>query len=592
MILESLSLIANHLWQSTLFAGVAGLLTMALRRNSARVRHWIWVGASVKFLLPFFVLVMLGSHVQWRTVPSPVGTSFSVTFDQINQPFTARTSSPPLMTTLSASAGVLPEVLGALWACGFVGLACSWWIRWRRVVAAVIAGSAVQLSLPIRAVSSPSFLEPGVFGVFRPVLLLPEGIFERLTPGQLESVLAHELCHLRHRDNLIAMVQMFVETVFWFHPLVWWIGGRIFNERERACDEEVLRLGNDPRTYAQGILKICELYFESPVPCVSGVTGTNLRRRVAAILNNRAPTRLNPSKKLLLVCAATLATAAPFVVGLMNAPIMHAQPQGELNPPKFEVASIRPCDQSSRPGGRGGEPPAGSLRVQCATVAILIHSAYDTSANGRETTMFTTLPVTGGPAWINTDRYTINAKAEGNPARAMIMGPMLRVLLEDRFHLKIRRETREVPVYVLSIAKGGAKLKPSREGSCPTPGGPPGVSCPGSVWIARNGSNLVVDQQATMADFARMLIQRLDRPVIDKTGIAGMFDFHLEFAPDPTMGNLPPRDPQGATADAAAPPGGPSVFSAVQEQLGLKLDSAKGPGEVLVIDHVERPIEN
>jgi bla regulator protein blaR1 len=89
--------------------------------------------------------------------------------------------------------------------------------------------------------------------------LLPEGIFDRLTPTQLEAVIAHELCHVRHRDNLIAAIHMFVETAFWFHPLVWWIGKRMVEERERACDEEVLRLGSEPRVYAEGILKCVQV---------------------------------------------------------------------------------------------------------------------------------------------------------------------------------------------------------------------------------------------------------------------------------------------------------------------------------------------
>src|SRR5262249_22143674 len=148
------------------------------------------------------------------------------------------------------AASTIPALLWTIWACGLLGISGSWWVRWRRIRAAVRAGSPVQLDLPIRAVFSPTLLEPGVFGVFRPVILLPEGILDRLTAAQLKGVIAHELCHVDHRDNLIAAVHMFVETVFWFHPLLWWIGKRMIEERERACDEEVLRLGGEPRAYA------------------------------------------------------------------------------------------------------------------------------------------------------------------------------------------------------------------------------------------------------------------------------------------------------------------------------------------------------
>jgi beta-lactamase regulating signal transducer with metallopeptidase domain len=174
-------------------------------------------------------------------------------------------------------------------------------------VALVRAGSVVEADAPVPAVSSPSFLEPGIFGVFRPVLLLPEGIFEQLTPEQWKSVVAHELCHVRHRDNLIGGVQMFVKALFWSHPLVWWIGKQICHERERGCDEEVLQMGYEPRVYAQGILKVCELYLESPVACVAGVSGSNLRKRIEGILRNRAARSLSWSRKALIGCAAAVA---------------------------------------------------------------------------------------------------------------------------------------------------------------------------------------------------------------------------------------------------------------------------------------------
>jgi hypothetical protein len=138
------------------------------------------------------------------------------------------------------------------WALGFLGISGAWWIRWRRIRDAVHAGSHPQLEIPIRAVSSPTSLEPGVFGVLRPVLMLPEGMFDRLTPPQVEAIIAHALCHVRHRDNLVTALHMFVETVFWFLPLLWWVGKRIVEERERACDEEVLRLGIDRGSMRKG----------------------------------------------------------------------------------------------------------------------------------------------------------------------------------------------------------------------------------------------------------------------------------------------------------------------------------------------------
>jgi beta-lactamase regulating signal transducer with metallopeptidase domain len=341
-----LSPFANHLWQSTVFAGVAGLLTLALRTNRARVRHWLWLTASCKFFIPLSALIALGGHIQWRTASEITPSNLSVVMGEVSQPFVRPPVSPLL--AMPPDPSPLPAVLLGIWACGFLGIACAWWSRWRRIRAAVRAMSPVQLELPIRAMSSSSLLEPGVFGVFRPVLLLPEGIFDRLTAAQLEAVIAHELCHIRYRDNLIAAIHMFVETLFWFHPLVWWIGNRMMEERERACDEEVLRLGGDPRVYAEGILNVCKLNAESPLACVSGVTGSNLKKRIEAIMNNHLAVRLNFAKKVTLVAIGTAALVAPIALGMMNAPQMRAQSQQSLPQsasgirPQFEVASIKP----------------------------------------------------------------------------------------------------------------------------------------------------------------------------------------------------------------------------------------------------------
>ena len=126
-----------------------------------------------------------------------------------------------------------------------------------------------------------------MIGIFRPVLVLPEGIRDRLTPEQLAAIVAHELRHAARRDNLTGALHMLVETLFWFHPATWWIRRRLLDERERACDEDVLAMGREPRAYAEGILEICKLYLTLPAPCTAGVTGGNLRRRIEGILENR-----------------------------------------------------------------------------------------------------------------------------------------------------------------------------------------------------------------------------------------------------------------------------------------------------------------
>jgi len=121
---------------------------------------------------------------------------------------------------------------------------------------------ALRVGIPV--LSTPGRLEPGVFGLFRPFLLLPEGITEHLTQAQLEAITTHELCHVRRRDNLTAAIHSLVESTFWFFPPVWWLGARLVEERERACDQAVAQLGIEPRTYAESILKVCHFCLQAP----------------------------------------------------------------------------------------------------------------------------------------------------------------------------------------------------------------------------------------------------------------------------------------------------------------------------------------
>jgi tetratricopeptide (TPR) repeat protein len=189
----------------------------------------------------------------------------------------------------------------------------------------------IASSVPVH--SYPGLLEPGVVGFWRPVLLLPADIQTRLTSRQLEAVLAHELCHVRRRDNLTSAIHMIVEAVFWFHPLVWWIGVRLVDERERACDEEVLRLGNEPQVYAEGILNVCRIYLESPLRCVSGVTGSDLKKRIHAIVTGRVAANLSVARKASLVTAAIVALSVPLVVGM----IVSASPTRTLSQAPVET---------------------------------------------------------------------------------------------------------------------------------------------------------------------------------------------------------------------------------------------------------------
>jgi beta-lactamase regulating signal transducer with metallopeptidase domain len=318
--------LTNHLWQSTVFVVVAGLLAAALRRNRAHVRYWLWFTASCKFFVPFSLLMSLGSHLGWaqvvKRIAAPAGPAVSLAMERIAQPFSDVFPS----TMASPQTAWTPLVILGVWVCGFAAIAVTRLRGWRRIRAAVRTSTpltipGVDLPASVQVRSFPGLLEPGVVGLWRPVLLVPAGAEEQLTPPQLEAVLAHELGHVRRRDNLTAAVHMIVEAVFWFHPLVWWIGARLVDERERACDEHVLRVLGEPQAYAEGILNVCKLYIESPLACVSGVSGSNVKKRVEDIMINRIGLRLTRARKVALALAATAALAAPIVVGMMTAPV-------------------------------------------------------------------------------------------------------------------------------------------------------------------------------------------------------------------------------------------------------------------------------
>ncbi|MBZ5579445.1 MAG: TIGR03435 family protein [Acidobacteriia bacterium] len=611
--------LTNHLWQSTVLAAAAGLLTVAFRRNQAQVRYWLWLCASVKFLVPFAVLLSLGSQLDWapaaRKVTAPeVTPAVSFTVAQVIEPFPAGAPTAPAPQDRGVWIGL--AILG-VWAGGFLGSALLRMRGWRRVRAAVRDSTRVeipvgfgrQIACPtVQVRSAPGLLEPGVVGWWRPMLLLPAGIAERLTPRQLEAVLAHEFCHVHRRDNLWASIHMMVEAVFWFHPLVWWIGARLVEERERACDEAVLSLGSEPRDYAEGILNVCKLYVESPLSCVSGVTGSDLKRRIHTILTGRIARELTFAKKAALAVAGVATLSAPVWVGMMNAPAMRAQTAAPAAP-KFEVASVKPCVAGgSRIGTKQG-PPGGAANVSqtristgCAALAAaypiagLIQRVYGRLGLSGRPSLGSALPIQGGPGWLYSDYYVINAATESKTSKETMEGPMLQALLEDRFHLKVHRETRQVRVYTLTVAKGGPKI-PVADGSCVRPDystyplrpAPPGKTYCKDLGVGgRKGPNTTVNEEEVTVDyFCKLLGLVLDRPILDKTGLTGKYNFHLEFAVDQST----PGVLEGFGPPSDAPPAA-SIFTVVQQQLGLKLEATKGPREFLVIDHVERPSEN
>jgi len=596
--------LTNHLWQSTVFGILAGLLTLALRNNHARVRYQLWLLASLKFLVPFALLVSFGSHFGWHK--AYVHAAPPLTIERFGPVFAPVASAYVVAPTKSNPTSFIPVLILILWLCGCAAVLIAWHVRWRRVAGIIRAARPMEenrvetalgrLGASMRIVSSDAPLEPGVFGIWRPVLFWPAGISERLGDSQLEAILAHEAAHVLRRDNLAAAIHMVVEAAFWFHPLVWWIGARLVEERENACDHEVLRLRREPEAYAEGILKVCEHCLAAPLLCVSGVSGADLKKRIQSILAHRVGRELGWSRKLLLAIAGITAIAAPVAIGLLNAPASRAQTPAETpattSLPQFEVASIKP----SAPGQPGMfiRPANGGLNLSNIPLKEIMTIAWRVQP----------FQITGGPPWIESVHYDISAKPEQKPEPGQLL-LMLQSLLEDRFQLKIHHETKELPIYALVLANKDGKLGPqlteSKEGSCtqfdpskppppPDPGKPPTLGCGGMFM----GPDRVNGMGVPIAQLTPVLARMLSRTVLDKTGLTGKFDIKAQWTPDQSQ--LQAMAPPGGLPPGMPPPqfdpNGPSIFTALQEQLGLKLESQKGPVDVIVIDHVEKPSEN
>jgi uncharacterized protein (TIGR03435 family) len=289
------------------------------------------------------------------------------------------------------------------------------------------------------------------------------------------------------------------------------------------------------------------------------------------------------------------------VLAVMLALSMQSAAHAQSPRPQFEVASVKASPQG-RIGGQLGRAPGGRLTASNVPLALLIQNAYRVRP----------FQVIGGPDWMTTDRWDIDARAEegsippqAGPSDPNVADPYslrLQSLLEDRFKLRIRRETRDLPIFELTVAKGGLKAKlsddqspfrPPERGAPPPP--PPslrqGRPMPrGSISLFGGGG--LQAAAIPFVNFAATLSQIVGRTVVDKTELKGLYDFDLKWTPDAGQTIGPPGPLPRGVETPPIDPSGASLVTALQEQLGLKLESSKGPVEVLVIDSVSRPSEN
>lgn len=382
--------------------------------------------------------------------------------------------------------------------------------------------------------------------------------------------------YARRRDNLTAALHMFVEALFWFYPVVWMIGRKLIEERELACDQAVLDQAQ-AEDYVEGILNVCKLYRNSPLACVSGITGADLRSRVRLILENRRPQALGLVKRWALGLALLAATTGPAILGFLTGPAAFAQQANSFvglatsAEKKFEVATIKPTAPGTTSFNRGA-PANGGITIANTSLRAIVILAFRTTRDF----------VFGGPDWIGDANYDIVGK--GDPkATSPEVWEMMRSLLVDRFHLKYHMENREMAVFALTIAPRGLKLTLGENGLC-------GADIKGGKTCGdiRPRTYWAIMHNMPIGTLIQIIGARAGRPIIDKTGLTGRYDANISWVPDGVkfedldLTNVPPEyRPQDV-----------NVFDALDQQAGLKLVPERAELPVVVIDSISQPDPN
>jgi beta-lactamase regulating signal transducer with metallopeptidase domain len=358
--------ILDHVWQSTLFAAAIGVVARMFRDNSAALRYRLWLAASLKFLVPFALIAAAGERVGLPRVLPAAGSLVTSLGDVWSPQYADLTGALAQRTALAVA---LAWALGAVWLAGVAIVAVSWARQWQPVRDALRRATPVLLDtrVPtpgITVMVTELQLEPGIVGIWRPILLLPSGIAERLSRAQMDAIVAHEMCHFRRRDNLFAAVHMAVEALFWFHPLVWWIERQLIDERERACDQEVVRHGVEPTTYAEAILDVCRHYVATPLGSIARATGPDLTHRIEAIVANRRVVPLSVGKRACLALAAAAIVIGPAAAGGMKArgitvPDVSSSARASA-PPAAATGQSRDTVSSTQPRSAAEPAPPGT----------------------------------------------------------------------------------------------------------------------------------------------------------------------------------------------------------------------------------------
>jgi uncharacterized protein (TIGR03435 family) len=414
--------------------------------------------------------------------------------------------------------------------------------EWRDALDSLM--TRTRLSFPVRLLVSGFVQAPAVVGWVKPAILLPAAAIAGIAPEHIQALLAHELAHIRRHDYLVKVLQRVAETLLFYHPAVWWLSRQMDTEREACCDDIAVALTGDTLTYVSALASLESQRPEHLAPLLAA-NGDSLRRRISRLVSHSPAPAYSLSVAGLLTAGVLMGLA---VCGLM-AQSMDARPA-------FEVASLKP--DKSGTGVDRVKRIGGSWIIENVSLKRLIGMAYGVD-EGRDYLF-------KGPDWMDTENFDISAKFPPSTSGSEVL-VMLQRLLDERFRLKLHREAREFSVYALVVDKRGSKLHPT--------------ATPGPYrFSVRDGH--AVGNSVSMAQFADRVSKQVGREVVDFTGLTGQFDLTLDWKPEAVQLEKPE-----AASDR------PSIFSALPEQLGLKLEPRRVSLDVLVVDAaVKVPAEN
>jgi uncharacterized protein (TIGR03435 family) len=580
--------VLNSIWQAALVAALVWFTLRFLPRTrvsvNAATRYVIWWATlAVVVLLPAAPSIL---H-SLRTRPQPSAQT-TVKTTRSPRPQTAPSEPATAIVMLEDQpSSRWPLWILALWASVFlfrmIQIARSYFYLCGVKRRSSIAGRELpSIARTAQLLLSEDIASPMAVGFWRPAVILPTALPDQLETAELEHVLLHETAHIARKDDWTNLAGRVLGAALALHPVAVWILRQIEREREMACDDWVVARTGAAKPYAASLARMFEMRWsrrkDPPhLKLASGIFGGRGRvsERIEILLTRRPEfsaqvslARVTGSAIVLLVCAA----AGSFAPGW----ITFAQ---QL--PAFEVTSVKPNRSGSERFTTSMPPHTSMFKATNINMKTLMLIAYSVDAPR----------ILGGPEWIDSDRFDIVARPPQGTSEVAQSRLMLQTLLADRFKLRIRHETKEIPVYALVAPKTGVKFADAEEGNCaeagpnfPPPGPVPGQTPPLPCGAFLLSPTVLAGSRVSMAEFVRVLANHLDRPVIDKTGYTGTLSFRLEFTPE-GLAALP-SDAQNSNLAK------PSLFTIVQEQLGLKLESQRGAAEVLVIDHVEKPDAN